>query len=340
MLARLSSSGWGAVVTGSLSGNGQTGIREFYAFVWRSSASRQIVLILLAMTAALMAMAPLELQRHIVNTLAGHERIENLVWLCGAYLIAALGISGLKYILNIKSATLGEAMILSLREAISSGSSPVSADQQPDSTTKDKAGTFVAMISAEAEAVGRFVGDCISTPIIQVGTLLSVLGYMVYTEPLLGLVVLLIALPQVVIVPISQRRINAHVKERVGTLRHAGDLMVDALQGGGAAPAVGGGTEIGKAFATIYRVRLRVFRIKFGVKFLVGTLQSIGVFALLLVGGIMVLKGRTEIGIVVAFISGLDRVLDPWRELIAFIRSTSAAKVQFDMMEDTLGRKL
>jgi ABC-type bacteriocin/lantibiotic exporter with double-glycine peptidase domain len=87
-------------------------------------------------------------------------------------------------------------------------------------------------------------------------------------------------------------------------------------------------------------VRLRVFRIKFGVKFLVGALQSIGVFALLLVGGIMVLKGRTEIGIVVAFISGLDRVLDPWRELIAFIRSTSAAKVQFDMMEDTLGRKL
>jgi ABC-type bacteriocin/lantibiotic exporter with double-glycine peptidase domain len=196
------------------------------------------------------------------------------------------------------------------------------------------------MISAEAEAVGKFVGDCISTPIIQVGTLLSVLGYMVYTEPLLGLVVLLIALPQVVIVPISQRRINAHVKERVGTLRHAGDLMVDALQGAGAAHAAAGGTEIGKAFAAIYRVRLRVFRIKFGVKFLVGALQSIGVFALLLVGGIMVLKGRTEIGIVVAFISGLDRVLDPWRELIAFIRSTSAAKVQFDMMEDTLGRKL
>ncbi len=327
-------------VTGPRRATGQTGIREFYAFVWRSSSSRQIVLILLAATAALMAMAPLELQRHIVNTLAGRERIENLVWLCGAYLAAALGISGLKFILNIKSATLGEAMILSLREAISGGASSVGAAQPPDSATKDQAGTFVAMISAEAEAVGKFVGDCISTPIIQVGTLLSVLGYMVYTEPLLGLVVLLIALPQIVIVPISQHRINAHVKERVRTLRHAGDLMVDALKDGGAARAASGETEIGTAFATIYRVRIRVFRIKFGVKFLVGALQSIGVFALLLVGGMMVLNGRTEIGIVVAFISGLDRVLDPWRELIAFIRSTSAAKVQFDMMEGTLGRKL
>lgn len=51
-------------------------------------------------------------------------------------------------------------------------------------------------------------------------------------------------------------------------------------------------------------------------------------------------RGETEIGIVVAFISGLDRVLDPWRELIAFVRSTSAAKVQSDLIESTLGRQL
>ena len=42
----------------------------------------------------------------------------------------------------------------------------------------------------------------------------------------------------------------------------------------------------------------------------------------------------------VSFISGLDRVLDPWRELIAFVRSTSAAKVQFDLIESTLGEEL
>jgi hypothetical protein len=79
-----------------------TNIREFYAYVWRSSASQQIVLIILAVMAALLAMAPLELQRHIINTLAGHEKVENLIWLCGAFLIAALSIGGLKYLLNIK----------------------------------------------------------------------------------------------------------------------------------------------------------------------------------------------------------------------------------------------
>jgi ABC-type bacteriocin/lantibiotic exporter with double-glycine peptidase domain len=54
-----------------------------------------------------------------------------------------------------------------------------------------------------------------------------------------------------------------------------------------------------------------VFKLKFGLKFLVSGLESAGVFLLLFVGGIMVLNGKTEIGIVVAFISGLGRVLDP-----------------------------
>jgi ABC-type multidrug transport system fused ATPase/permease subunit len=83
------------------------------------------------------------------------------------------------------------------------------------------------MISTKAEAVGKFVGDCISIPIVQAGTLLSVLSYMLYIEPRLGLVVLFIAVPQLVLVPLIQRRIDAQTRERVRTLRRVGDLVVD-----------------------------------------------------------------------------------------------------------------
>ena len=189
-------------------------MRQFYDYVWRASAPRQIVLIILAIITALLAMAPLELQRHIINTLAGHEKVENLAWLCGAYLIVVLSISGLKYTVNIKSAGLGESMIRSLRDEIFTSGPPLRPDETTGETAKDTSGTFVTMIAAEAEAVGKFVGDCISTPIVQAGTLLSVLGYMLYTEPLLGLVVLLIAVPQFFVVPIIQRRINAQIRER------------------------------------------------------------------------------------------------------------------------------
>jgi ABC-type multidrug transport system fused ATPase/permease subunit len=164
-----------------------------------------------------------------VNTLAGHEKAERLALLCGAYLIAALGISGLKYTVNIESAGLGEAMIRSLREVIFRNGPPLRPDETPGETAKGQSGTFVTMIGTEAEAVGKVVGDCVSTPIVQAGTLLSVLGYMLYTEPRLGLVVLFTAVPQVFIVPLIQRRINTQVRERVRTLRHAGDLIVEDM---------------------------------------------------------------------------------------------------------------
>jgi ABC-type multidrug transport system fused ATPase/permease subunit len=315
-------------------------MRELYAYVWRSSASQQIVLIILAIIAAVLASAPLELQRHIINTLAGHEKMERLGWLCGGYLIAALAIGGLKYIVNIRSSGLGEFMIRSLREdVLRSSSSSANPNVTPDETRQSRSGALVTTISSQAEAVGKFVGDCISTPIVQAGTLLSVLSYMLYTEPRLGVVVLFIAVPQLLVVPMIQRRINVHVRERSHTLVRAGDLMVEPALGDGSY-ADSTGSEISRAFETIYLARLAVFKLKFGLKFLISALQSTAVFVLLFAGGIMVLNGKTEIGIVVAFISGLDRVLEPWREMIAFLRSTAAARVQFDLIESTLGKKL
>jgi ABC-type multidrug transport system fused ATPase/permease subunit len=315
-------------------------MRELYAYVWRSSASQQIVLIILAIIAAVLATAPLELQRHIINTLAGHEKAERLALLCGGYLIAALSIGGLKYTVNIKSSGIGESMIRSLREAVlRSVSASINPDATPDETRKDKSEALVTTISSQAEAVGKFVGDCISTPIVQAGTVLSVLSYMLYTEPRLGVVVLFIAVPQLLLVPMIQRRLNVYVRERSHTLMRAGDLMVDpALRRGSSAGSLG--SEIRKAFETIYFARLHTFKLKFGLKFVISALQSLAVFVLLFAGGIMVLNRKTEIGIVVAFISGLDRVLEPWREMIAFVRSTASARVQFDLIEGTLGRKL
>jgi len=43
--------------------------------------------IILAIIVAALATVLLELQRHIINTLAGREKFESLGWLCGGYLI-------------------------------------------------------------------------------------------------------------------------------------------------------------------------------------------------------------------------------------------------------------
>src|SRR5215469_1062904 len=93
-------------------------MRELYAYVWRSSASRQIALIILAIIAAVLATAPLEFAAAYHKYPRRHEKFERLGWLCSGYLIAALVIGGLKYIVNIKSAGLGEFTIRSLREEV------------------------------------------------------------------------------------------------------------------------------------------------------------------------------------------------------------------------------
>jgi ABC-type bacteriocin/lantibiotic exporter with double-glycine peptidase domain len=46
----------------------------------------------------------------------------------------------------------------------------------------------------------------------------------------------------------------------------------------------------------------------------------------------MVIEGETTIGVVVAFISGFDRMSTPLRELIAYYRIAAQASVQHRMI--------
>ncbi|HEX3500380.1 MAG TPA: hypothetical protein VHT04_13755, partial [Stellaceae bacterium] len=61
------------------------------------------------------------------------------------------------------------------------------------------------------------------------------------------------------------------------------------------------------------------------------------VATILFVGGWFVVEGRTEVGTVVAFISGLDRVNDPWGDLVNYFREMSSAGVKYRLVAKALG---
>jgi hypothetical protein len=46
----------------------------------------------------------------------------------------------------------------------------------------------------------------------------------------------------------------------------------------------------------------------------------------------LAIEGRTDVGSVVAALSGLVRISQPWRELIAFYRDLSAVRVKYDLL--------
>ncbi len=57
---------------------------------------------------------------------------------------------------------------------------------------------------------------------------------------------------------------------------------------------------------------------------------------MLLLGGVFVLQGRTDVATLVVFISGFQRLADPWDTLINFYRTFSNARISYRLVADVL----
>ena len=57
------------------------------------------------------------------------------------------------------------------------------------------------------------------------------------------------------------------------------------------------------------------------------------------VGGWLLLHGKTEVGTVVAFISGLNRMNDPWGDLVNYFRDLTNAGVKYQMIAQALDKR-
>ena len=74
-------------------GDGRAGsrtIKDLYRYVWRTSGRSQILLSVLAVAVFLLELAPLELQRRIVNNAVEQQAYQSIALLCGLYLVVAL----------------------------------------------------------------------------------------------------------------------------------------------------------------------------------------------------------------------------------------------------------
>jgi len=56
----------------------------------------------------------------------------------------------------------------------------------------------------------------------------------------------------------------------------------------------------------------------------------------LVLGGWLVIQGRTEVSTLVVFISGFQKIADPWDQLVNFYRSASNARIAYNVMAETL----
>ena len=301
--------------------------RTLFGYIWKVSARQQLVLAGLSIVVFLLSAVPLELQRRIVNDAIARGATSTVLWLAMAYVVFALTEGGVKLCLNIFRARVSESAVRELRHGIGAVTASVA-------VVEDRAlaeGIEISMILSEAEPIGGFTGISVSEPLLQGGILLSVFGYLAFLNPWMALLSLAVLSPQIVFVPLIQRAISQRAEARIRTLREVSGEIVGAASGDAALVAAQD-SHIDRVF----RINMGIFKLKFTMNFLMNLMHHLGVATVLGVGGWLAVQGRIEVGTVVAFVSGLAKVNDPWGDIVNWYRELVVVRMRYRLVAEAM----
>lgn len=293
-----------------------------WRFILRLSANDQVWLSALAILVAVLDTVPLELQRRIVNHALKEGQAHSILILCSAFAGLVLVQGCTKYVSNMYRAWVSENAVRALREYIDTHQDSVSADVEQ--------GVKVSMVLAESEPLGGFVGDSVSEPVLHAGLMLSVTAYLVYLQPVIAIVIAGVFAPQMVFVPLFQRMINKRAKQRVKVLRAASGGVLNEDEDA---------EQQTVRFQRVFSLNLSVNSLKYGLNFLMNLSHQFGIAAILGIGGVLVLSGKTQVGTVVAFISGLGTVKDPWGDLVNWYQNLMVTQAKYRLVAERFANR-
>ena len=306
--------------------------RSLYKYIIQKSGRAQILAVVLTLALVPLATVPLDLQRRMLNDAVEGGSLNLLVQLGLLYLAAIIVSDTLKYAMNRVRGRISAQVTHALRHSVYYCVYTV---VKPESWKHNAhhgvdEGAVVSMLSSEVEKLGGFAGQAISQPVLQIGTAIVVIGYMLIIEPLVAGVALALYAPQLFIVPWLQGKINELALTRAVYVRKLGAFVVELAEG----EAIG--NDVPDPFLSItndiFAVRLRIEKLKWLMKALNNFLMKLGPFGIIAFGGYMVMQGELEVGVIVAFISGFERLGGPMRDTIAFYRQVSDAHMKYALL--------
>ena len=296
--------------------------RNVYRYVLDTSAVHRLALVALTVVVALLEVAPLEMQRRIVNDLVKHRPYSWVLWLCAVYAGVVLIQGSIKLILNVYRGWVGERAKRDLRYRVHT----VVEHPVTDSPAAEAQGITISMIVAEVEPIGGFVGESVSEPLLQTGIMGSVFAYLIHIDPWMALAAIAMLIPQLIFVPLLQGAVNRCTGARIRVLRQLGIAMIDRSDG----------AEDERRIQQAFALDMGIFKIKFTMNFLMNLCNHLQIVSALLVGGWWVYTGHLEIGGIVAFISGIGRMNDPWGDLVNYFRDINVSQVKYRLLADAV----
>jgi ABC-type bacteriocin/lantibiotic exporter with double-glycine peptidase domain len=278
----------------------------------------------------LLEVVPLELQRRIVDDVVKHRDFWWVVVLAAVYAGVVLVQGGTKLVLNVYRSWVGERATRDLRRRVHA---LVSSDSAASSTLEAE-GVQASMIVAEVESIGGFVGGSVSEPLLQGGILCSVLAYMIHVDFWMAVTAFVLFVPQFVFVPLMQGAMNRRTRARVQIIRQ---LSVSVVEGTSSDDARDRTDD--ERIQHVFELNMGIYKFKFSMNFLMNLSTQLQIIGVLLVGGWAVYAQRLEIGGVVAFISGIGRITDPWGDIVNYFRDVNITQVKFGLVRDAVAQQ-
>lgn len=308
--------------------------KTIIGYVLRTSGKHQVGLAALAVGVFALTSVPLEIQRRIVNDAIKNGATMTIVWLAVAYAGVALLEQAFKLALNVYRGWVSEDAVRTLRRTLREAGLHEAAHRDVNREARSEAskdddsetGTHAAMVVSEAEPIGGFVGMAFSEPLLQVGILVSVIGYMTSLEWWALALSAGFLLPQLLFVPALQHAINRRAAERVTTLRHVGGDIVS------------NGVPEEEGIQRVFELNMGIYKIKFSMNLAMNFMYHAAVAIALGVGGLLAVQHKLEVGTVVAIVSGLSKLNDPWGDLVNWAREFSVDSVKYRLFAGALSR--
>lgn len=191
-----------------------------------------------------------------------------------------------------------------------------------------------SMIKDEVEPLGGFIGDAFVQPAFLGGQAITALLFIMIQSFWLGLVAGAVVLAQAFIIPKLRRRILELGRQRQLVARHlagrVGEVVEGALEIHAHDTSHYERAEITGRLGQIFRLRFEIYRRKFQVKFLNNTLAQVTPFIFYSVGGYFAIRGRMDIGQLVAALVAYKELPSPVKELIDWDQQRLDVQIKYE----------
>jgi len=342
MVARPS---WAALTRRLLPPAGNDGLpASVFAFIMRFSWRDQIYVVVMTLASFPFLYWSLDLPKQIINrAISGKHfpqsyfglelnQIPYLLVLCALFLVLILINGCFKLHINVKKGQLGERMLRRLRYELYQRVLRFPLHH----FDRVASGQIVAMITAELEPVGGFVGEAFAVPISQAGTLLTILAFMFIQNPVLGTAALAFYPLQGYLIPKMQRVIRALGRTRIRKIRGLSDRIGETIAARTEIRVNDAAqyqlAEISQRLGEIYDIRLEIYNRKFFVKFLNNLIGNLTPFSFFAIGGYFVIQHSLSFGALVAVLAAYKDMSSPWNELLTYYQNQQDVSIKYEQV--------